>query len=65
MSPSADNKIIRDESKDPDDQEHLKKNWDSEAIFVAKFSCQKFDKMPIYALMVLRHCISGDFINIA
>ena len=48
MSPSADNKIIRDESKDPDDQEHLKKNWDSEAIFVAKFWCQKIDKSLIY-----------------
>ncbi len=58
MSPSDDNKFSRDKFKKADDQEHQKENWDSEAIFVAKFSCQKIDKMPIYALMVLRHCIS-------
>jgi hypothetical protein len=36
------------EAKKADDQEHLKENWDCEAIFVAKFWCQKIDKSLIY-----------------
>jgi hypothetical protein len=44
------NKSIR-EAKKADDQEDLKENRDSESKFVAKFSCQKSDKLPIYALI--------------